>query len=231
MGYRNGTLYASYTAASFARVQDIADRHGVNMEGALTWAFEFEDQPYFAGFRQLMSSGIDLPVLNVFRMMSRMRGQRLTVDSTADAGLAALQKAGVRGAPDVSALAASDGQRVTALAWHYHDDDLPGPDAAVELTVSGLPGNWGKKTLSHFRIDETHSNAFTVWKQHGFAPTADDGAGDADRAGRTAHAASCAGAGAGGERDAGGAVPPAPSGGVFAGLGVSEGNSALGRGG
>src|SRR4051812_7775584 len=48
--YRNGTLYASYTAASFGREQAIADKHGVNLDGALTWAFEFEDMPYFAGF-------------------------------------------------------------------------------------------------------------------------------------------------------------------------------------
>ena len=53
-----------------------------------------------------MSDGIDLPVLNVFRMLAQMRGQRLAVESTGDAGLDALQKSGVRGAPDVSALAA-----------------------------------------------------------------------------------------------------------------------------
>ena len=51
LGYRNGTMYSSYTAASFARKHELADKHGVNLEGALTWAFEFEDQPYFAGFR------------------------------------------------------------------------------------------------------------------------------------------------------------------------------------
>ena len=34
----------------------------------LTWAFEFEDQPYFDGFRTLATNGIDKPVLNVFRM-------------------------------------------------------------------------------------------------------------------------------------------------------------------
>ena len=39
-------MYSSYTAASFARKHDLAERHGVNLEGALTWAFEFEDQPY-----------------------------------------------------------------------------------------------------------------------------------------------------------------------------------------
>ena len=34
--YRNGTVYSSYTAASYARKHDLADRHGVNFEGALT---------------------------------------------------------------------------------------------------------------------------------------------------------------------------------------------------
>ena len=33
-------------------------KHGVNFEGAVTWAFEFEDQPYFAGFRVLSTNGI-----------------------------------------------------------------------------------------------------------------------------------------------------------------------------
>lgn len=50
LGYRNGTMYSSYTAASFARKHDIADKHGVNFAGALTWAFEFEDQPYLRAF-------------------------------------------------------------------------------------------------------------------------------------------------------------------------------------
>ena len=86
-GYRNGTLYASYTAASFARKYDLAERHGVNFEGAVTWAFEFEGQPYFAGFRVLSTNGIPLPVLNVFRMFGLMGGNRLAVESTGEVGL------------------------------------------------------------------------------------------------------------------------------------------------
>jgi xylan 1,4-beta-xylosidase len=82
LGYRNTTLYSSYTAASFARKHELAARHGVNLQGALTWAFEFEDQPYFAGFRVLASNGIDLPVMNVFRMFSRMSGQRVATKSS-----------------------------------------------------------------------------------------------------------------------------------------------------
>ena len=76
-------MYSSYTAACFGREQELADKHGVNLEGALTWAFEFEDQPLFAGFRQLATGGIDLPVLNVFRMFSKMSGQRVAVESDA----------------------------------------------------------------------------------------------------------------------------------------------------
>ena len=85
-GYRNGTLYASYTAAAFARKYELAEKHGVNFEGAVTWAFEFEGQPYFAGFRVLSTNGIALPVLNVFRMFGMMGGHRLAVESTGAVG-------------------------------------------------------------------------------------------------------------------------------------------------
>ncbi len=139
LAYRNGTMYSSYTAASFARKHDLAARHGVNLEGALTWAFEFEDQPYFAGFRALATNGIPLPVLNVFRMFSKMGGRRVAAESSAQVPLDAMLREGVRGAPDVAALASAEASRLAVMVWHYHDDDVPGPDAAVELAVAGLP--------------------------------------------------------------------------------------------
>jgi xylan 1,4-beta-xylosidase len=173
LGYRNGTMYASYTAAAFARTHLLAERRGVNLVGALTWAFEFEDQPYFAGFRALATNGIDLPVLNVFRMMSRMRGRRLPVESNADAGVDAIMRDGVRGAPDVSALASLAPNRLAVLVWHYHDDDVPGPDASVRLTLTGLPLGTGEARVSHWRVDDTHGNAYAEWKRLGspIAPT------------------------------------------------------------
>src|SRR5206468_6942293 len=126
LAYRNGTMYSSYTAASFARKHELAGRHGVNLEGALTWAFEFEDQPYFAGFRSLATNGIDKPVLNVFRMFSQMSGQRLAVESDHAVRLDAILKEGVRGPPDVTALASRDKNWLSLLVWHYHDDDVAG---------------------------------------------------------------------------------------------------------
>jgi len=175
LGYRNGTMYSSYTAASFARKHMLADRHGVNLEGALTWAFEFEDQPYFAGFRALASNGIDLPVLNVFRMFSKMSGQRLAVTSSSEVPLDQILKDGVRGQqPDISALASADGGKLSILAWHYHDDDVPGPDAVVEFQLSGLAADQAAdRRVTEYRIDETHSNGYAAWKRLGapIAPT------------------------------------------------------------
>lgn len=165
--YRNGTMYSSYTAASFARKHDLADKHGVNFEGALSWSFTFEDQAYFAGFRQLASNGIALPALNVFRMMSRMEGQRIHADSTAEVPLQQMVDVGARAEPDVAAFASRTDGAVYVMVWHYHDDDLPGPDAQVALKIDDLPGEVAEARLTHYRIDEYHSNAYDLWRRMG----------------------------------------------------------------
>jgi xylan 1,4-beta-xylosidase len=167
LGYRNGTMYSSYTAAIFARKPELAAKHGVNLEGALTWAFEFEDQPFFAGFRAVASRGIDLPVLNVFRMFGKMEGQSVVVSSSGTIPLETLLSEGARNTPDVSAVAGLAAGQLAILVWHYHDDDLPGPDAAVELAVIGLPVKNGDVRLLHYRIDDRHSNAYAEWKRMG----------------------------------------------------------------
>ena len=171
-GYRNGTMYSSYTAAVFARKQLLADRFGVTLDGALTWAFEFEDQPYFAGFRALATNGIDLPVLNVFRMMSQMTGSRIAAESSAEVPLDDIVAHGVRGRPDVGVVASRDGGHVRILIWHYHDDDVPGPAASIHVQVSGLTGGASSR-ISHFRVDHDHSNAYTAWQAAG-SPLAPD---------------------------------------------------------
>ena len=171
LGYRNTTMYSSYTAASLARTLDLADRRDVNLVGALTWAFEFEGQPLFAGFRALASGGIDLPVLNVFRMFSRMGRERVRAESDGAVPLDTIIKDGVAGRSDVSILASRDTHRLTVLVWHYHDDDVAGPAADVELTFDGLPAAGSAVHLRRFVIDADHSNAFTAWQRMGSPQT------------------------------------------------------------
>ncbi len=164
-GYRNGTVYSSYTAAAFARKYELAERMGVNLEGAVTWAFEFENQPWFDGFRDLATNGVEKPVLNVFRMLGQMGGERIESVSSGAVGLEEMLKQGVRGQADVGALAARQGRRVTVLLWNYHDDDVAGAEAEIELRVTGLEGE--RALVREWRIDGEHSNSYAVWKKRG----------------------------------------------------------------
>jgi xylan 1,4-beta-xylosidase len=164
-GYRNGTMYPTYTALQIARTYELADRHHVNLLGAVTWAFLFEGQKYFDGFRDLATNGIPKPVLNTFRMLGQMRGKRVQASSSAGLPVADILEKGVRGAPDISALAARSATSATVLVWNYHDDDLPAAAAHVQLSLSGLPA--GRARLEHYRIDETHSNAYSAWLRMG----------------------------------------------------------------
>jgi xylan 1,4-beta-xylosidase len=106
-------------------------------------------------------------VLNVFRMFGQLGGRRLPASSDAAVSLDAILKNGVRDQADVAALASLDGKRLGVLVWHYHDDDAPGPAAAVELTVQGLDGSLEEARLAHYRIDGDHSNAHAAWQKMG----------------------------------------------------------------
>jgi xylan 1,4-beta-xylosidase len=165
--YRNGTVYSSYTAAAFARKYDLALQHGVNLAGAVTWAFEFENQPWFDGFRDLATNGIEKPVLNTFRMFGLMGSRRVAAQSSAQAALDDVLRAGVRDRPDVGVLASRSPHSVSILVWHYHDDDVPSPDADVTLSVAGLVNEPSRVLARHYRVDHEHSNSWEAWKKLG----------------------------------------------------------------
>jgi xylan 1,4-beta-xylosidase len=165
--YRNGLMYPSYTAAAYSNIFKLADRYKSNMAGMLTWAFEFEGQPYFDGFRTLATNGIDKPVMNFFRMAGMMKGDRVKVESGGGVGLDKLLSAGVREAADVDGMATRSDRELAVLVWNYHDDETAATAAAVKLALSGIAKSAGAVLVEHYRIDDDHSNAYTVWKQMG----------------------------------------------------------------
>jgi len=172
--YRNGPLYASYTATAMKALFGLQDETKVNLVAMLTWAFEFEDKPYFEGFRTLATNGVDKPILNLFRMAGMMGGERVATTSTGEVPLDEIVKTGIRQSPDVDAFATKAEHEAAVMVWNYHDDDVPAPDADVQMTVTGVPAGVKRVLLEHYRIDETHSNAYTAWKSMGSpqAPTA-----------------------------------------------------------
>jgi xylan 1,4-beta-xylosidase len=179
--YRNGPLYGVYTVEVLNNILELARQEHINFLGAVTWAFEFEDQPPFAGFRELATSGVDKAVLNAFRVLGLLGSERVQATSSAALPSEEIVRAGVRGGPDINVIATRKGKEkgkdkngdndrgreIEILVWNYHDDDVSFPVASIDLVVSGLPANARRALVEDFRVDSSHSNAFGVWKEMG----------------------------------------------------------------
>ena len=169
--YRNGPLFAVYTAVAIKELFELQDRYKVNLLAMLSWSFEFENKDYFEGFRTLATNGVDKPVLNVFRMAGLMSGTRVMTSSEDRVPLDEILSAGVRQTPDVDAMATRAEHEAAVMPWNYDDDDLPAAGAQVQVTIAGIPAGVHKVLLDHYRIDETHSNSYSVWKGMGSPQT------------------------------------------------------------
>ncbi len=191
-GYRNGALYAAYTAEAVNAAYALATREQVRLAGSVSWSFEFEDQPYFEGFRELATNGLDKPVLNAFRMFGLLGSERVKVSSTGAIPTEKVLSAGVRQDPNISAIATRKIHEIEVLIWNYHDEDVDAPATPIDLVITGLPESSelapkpgapiplspislvamplapiSLAMVEHFRVDSHHSNAFTAWKQIG----------------------------------------------------------------
>jgi xylan 1,4-beta-xylosidase len=164
-GYRNGPLYGVTIAEATARTYELERTYGVNLMGIVTWAFEFEDQPYFAGFRELATNGVDKPVLNVFRMLGMLGGDWVNVQSNGALPLSKILREGVVDAPDIDAMATRRPRELDILVWNYHDDDVAAEPVTIRLQIDALPEL--KTRVEEFRMDLIHSNAYAAWQKIG----------------------------------------------------------------
>lgn len=166
-GYRNSTVYPAYTAAEMQGLTELAVQEHVKLAGFLTWAFEFEGQPLFAGQRALATHGIDKPEMNFFREAGLLNGERIAATSSGAVHAENIVQSGVRERPEIDAVATRRGNSAAVMVWNYADDDVAGADAQVHVAVQGMPATVRRALVEEYRIDASHSNAYTVWKQMG----------------------------------------------------------------
>ena len=169
-GYRLTSQYASYEAELLGGTLALAERHHINLEGAITWAFTFPGQPIFAGLRAFTTHDIDLPLMNAFRIFGRLKGERLAVESTGALNLDDVLQSSIRTKSDVNAIATRGSHGVNVLVWSYHDDSKRSSRVEVHLRVEGLPQSVSQVALEDWRVDHDHSNAFTAWQSMGSPP-------------------------------------------------------------
>jgi len=166
-GYRNVPAYGAYVAAMMKYSLDLAEREKVNLKGVLSWAFMFDGMPWFDGYRTLATNGVHKPVLNAFKMLGQLTGDELPLTSDGAVSLDEILKASVRARPDINGMAVADSRSVKILIWNYHDFLVPAESASIQLKVK-LPPDFGPKAqVFHYRVDDTHSNAYTKWLELG----------------------------------------------------------------
>jgi xylan 1,4-beta-xylosidase len=165
--YRSSSQYASYEAELLYETSLLAERHGINLQGSVAWAFTFPGQPIFAGLRAFTTHDVDLPLLNVFRIFGQMRGERVVANSTGALKVDDVLQSSVRVRPDVNAVATIDGHRLNVLVWNYHDHSGQLSPAEVRLRIDGLPQDVSRILLEHWRVDHDHSNSYTAWQSMG----------------------------------------------------------------
>jgi xylan 1,4-beta-xylosidase len=176
--YRRTSQFAAYTAASFMRKQDLLARTGGNLQGAVTWAFTFSEQPWFNGLRALTTNEVALPVFNTFKLFARLAPKRLAVDAPAMIPVDEIIANSVRDEPDLGVVASIDEARthLTILVWSYHDVAGGYRDLRdVQLALTGLPAGRERANAVEHTIDENSGNAYTAWLAMGSPqpPTAD----------------------------------------------------------
>jgi xylan 1,4-beta-xylosidase len=164
--YRRTSQFASYTAASFMRKQDLMARTGGDLQGAVSWAFTFAEQPWFNGLRALTTNEVALPVLNTFELFARLGRKRVAVDAPSMIPVDAIIADSVRRESDLGAVASVDEatSRLTVLLWNYHDVAGGYEDREdVRLLLAGLPDTGRSARAVEFSIDEKSGNAYTAW--------------------------------------------------------------------
>ena len=162
-GYRNTSQYASYEADLLFHSLALARRHHVNLQGAVTWAFTFPGEPYFAGFRALATHEIDKPVMQVFRMLGLMGGSRIKAESTGAVSVESVLRSSVRKTDDIDVLATRDGHKTSILVWNYDDEAIAESATPITVIVDGLAASPSKILIQHYRIDDQHGDSYATW--------------------------------------------------------------------
>ena len=92
---REGTQIAVTLRVAFRDIEVVVWMDE-NLDGAVTWAFIFDGQPWFDGFRDLATNGIAKAVLNAFRMMGKLDGDWIAATSSHGVSLETIMASGVR---------------------------------------------------------------------------------------------------------------------------------------
>lgn len=176
MVFRNTEYYATYVASAYEKIDRLGGQYGIRIR-PLAWAFMFPGERCFEGTRTFTTQGIDKAVFNMFKIYGSLGDEKLAFESDGTKNLEFLQEPeiGVKNHSRYTgegedtevagfAVRGKNGEIQIVIYSHCNDRDKA-ETQEISLTVEGI----GEKeaTVSHYRIDSAHSNAYAEWIRQG----------------------------------------------------------------
>lgn len=167
LNFRNTEYYASYVMSGYKNIADLAAELNMDIR-PLAWAFLFEGERCFEGTRTFSTQGIDKPVLNLFRLLARLGGNRVKLESSRDVDVSAFADPwGTAKGPEADGWATLSGDgSLRVLVYCHHDDWDVKETFDTVLRMERLPME-GRVRVRHYRVDEAYSNAYAEWARQG----------------------------------------------------------------
>ena len=187
--FRNTPYYASFVAASFFHLEQLARRKQADVR-PLSWAYVFPGERAFEGTRAFQTQGIDKAVLNLFKLYAMMGKHEVMLSSDVAYDYTKQpDKDSEPTVPEVNGFAALDDNDVlTVMLYSHHDNwwDVK-QTYNVSLELDNLPMANQAIKISHYRIDDDHSSACKLWEEMGqpYYPAGEDKAALIEKASLT----------------------------------------------
>ena len=156
---RNSQYGAAFLTAWVERHVRMRQEHDRKIEKFTFCSSGYEKIPEydFMGYRTLdTKNGFHKPILNAYKLLYKLAPEMVPVVTGKSDG-------------NVTAFATRDSKRITIVVTNYQDEriDNDGKAYPVVLTIDPQWKAGTKVTLKHWRIDETHSNAYSAFKKLG----------------------------------------------------------------
>ena len=151
--YRNTEYYPVFQCALAKEILDISNSFPANpVKCIVTDGLFYPGYRIFEGQRALFTAEeIEKPIFNAFRLLGKLGNERLQFEAA--------------GNKNINGLATRHGDAIQIMVYNFNQNVTDRESEKAELIVR-LPSSKLYR-LSHYRIDETHSNAYSVWKSLG----------------------------------------------------------------
>jgi xylan 1,4-beta-xylosidase len=142
----------------------------------------FEGERCFEGTRTFSTQGIDKAVMNLFRFFARLGGRLVILESSRGRSPETYEDYWGTGA-EINGWATQSGTESLEVLLYCHEDAWETESLyPVEFSLENPPFK-GPYKITHYRIDRSHSNAYSEWVRQGRPDYPEGGQYEAIKAG------------------------------------------------